>query len=125
MANDFLHLGQSAGTSLLLFMLLSQGPFPRMHMVKYLKYYRLIRTFGIQGIRYSLLGCDGSNRGVGNETRYGTTCESPGYHLLTILSSHIPVLMLMSAFGTLENTKTRMQVSLLLLTQTGSKDNSR
>src|SRR6266566_8795553 len=107
MANDFLHLGQSAGTSLLLFMLLSQGPFPRMHMVKYLKYYRLIRTFGIQGIRYSLLGCDGSNRGVGNETRYGTTCESPGYHLLTILSSHVSALTLTSAFGTSENTRTK------------------
>ncbi len=105
-------------------MLLSWGPFPKTHMVKYSKYYRLTRTFGIQAIYYGSLGCDGSNRGVGNETRYGTTCESPGYHLLTILSSHVSALTLTSAFGTSENTRTKMQVSLPLLTQTGSKDTS-
>jgi len=46
-------------------------------MVRYSKYYRLTRTFGIQATRYGSLGCDGSNHGAGNATSYGTNCERP------------------------------------------------
>src|SRR6266699_1212070 len=95
-----------------------------MHMMKYSRSYRSIKTFGIRAIHYGLLRYDGSNHGAGNKTRYGTICESPTYCLLTIshhMSSHIPVPMLTYACGTSENTKIRTQVCLRLSTQTGSK----
>ena len=62
--------------------------------------------------------------GERDQIQYGTNCESPDYRLSTILSSHIPAPMSTSAFGTLENTKTKRQVYLPSSTQTGSEDTS-
>ena len=117
MANDITRLGQLAGTRHLSSMLSSQGHFPKTPTVKYLKSYRSIKTFGIQAVRYGWLGYVGSNRGAGNETGYGMTCESPAHFLLTfrhLISPHIPALMSTSACGTSGNTETQTQIFLRL-----------
>src|SRR6267154_3597484 len=124
MGNNFTHLRPWVGISHRLFTLLSRGLFLKMLMAKSSRFYRLIKIFGTQANHYGLLRYNGSNCGAGNETRYGTNCESPDYCLSTILSSHIPAPMSMSAFGTLENTKTKRQVYLPSSTQTGSEDTS-
>jgi hypothetical protein len=84
MANDSTHLGLLAETGRLSFTSSSQVPLPEMPMAKFSRSYRLTKTFGTQATRCGSLGCDGLNHGVGNETRYGTTCESLTYTLLLI-----------------------------------------
>jgi len=41
-ANDFMHLAWSGGIGHLSFVFLSQGPYPLMHTVRYLRSYRLV-----------------------------------------------------------------------------------
>src|SRR5260370_42510818 len=125
MENNFTHLALLVGTSHPLFMLLSPGPFPQMDIVKYLRSYKLTKTFEIQGLHCGLLECNGSNHGMGNKTTYGKTCEFSPYHFLTINTLYFvshPAPMLTSTCGSLENTKAMMHLYLFSSTQTGSED---
>src|SRR6266849_2558285 len=90
LASTFTCLRQSDETSRLLFMSSFQGPFPRMHTVKYSRFYRLTKTFGKQDIPYGLLGCIGSSHGMENETQFETPCKITACHSSTTeISSHI------------------------------------
>lgn len=101
--------------SLILYMWLFQGPFSKMCMVKYSRYYRFIRSFIIQGIHCSLFRCDGSSHGRKWEGMWDNLWV-PHIWLIDssrcLLLSDLPTLVLMFTYETLKNTKTKTLVSL-------------
>jgi len=79
MASDTTHLGQLAGTSRLLCMCSFWGHLRSTPMEKSLSFSSSTKTFTKLASRCGLPECDGSNPGLENARKYGTTCECPLY----------------------------------------------
>jgi len=126
MGNGFMLLTQLAGASHRLFTLSSQGRIQQTHMVKYWKYFDLIKTFVRLAIRCGLLDWDGLSLGQASMKNYGMNCTSfTQYSRIFSCSNgqdHNQVKLLTYSFGSLENTKHLILMFLSWLIWTGYKD---